>query len=110
MWVGALCCSVYLSLWRHLLMGGKLLQPRGKCCVRLQLLGGHFERKFLILIRVLQAILREVGHLQRQREMSYRHWKGDMETHLSYVSRHAYFKHPGAGLGAVLKEAGALFA
>lgn len=71
MWVGALCCSVYLSLWCHLLLGVRqLLQPWWKSCCRLQLLGVHFERDFLILVRVLQAILREMGHLQTQGEKS----------------------------------------
>lgn len=71
---------LYLSLWRHLLLGvGKLLrQPRRQRQHRgLLLLGVGFGRNFLLLIRVLQAILGKVGNLRGKEEVSY---SGQLET------------------------------
>lgn len=62
---------LYLSLWRHLLLGGGklLLQPGGrKWHHRLQLLGVGFWRDVLLLVGVLQAIFGEVGHLREEEE------------------------------------------
>lgn len=62
---------LYLSLWCHLLLGvGKLLrQPRRQRQHRgLLLLGVSFGRNFLLLIRVLQAILGKVGNLRGKEE------------------------------------------
>lgn len=63
---------LYLSLWRHLLLGGRerLLQPGGrKRHRRLQLLGVGFGRDVVLLVRVLEAIFGEMGHLrERERE------------------------------------------
>lgn len=53
---------LYLSLWRHLLQGG------GKWHHCLQLLGVGFGRDFLLLVRVLQAVLGEMGHLREEEE------------------------------------------
>lgn len=62
---------LYLSLWRHLLLGGGklLLQPGGrKWHHRLQLLGVGFGRDVLLLVRVLEAIFGEMGHLREREE------------------------------------------
>lgn len=57
---------LYLSLWGHLLLGGRklLLQTRGRARHCLVLLGVSFQWGFLFLIRVYQAILGEMGHLR----------------------------------------------
>lgn len=62
---------LYLSLWRHLLLGGGklLLQPGGReRHHRLQFLGVDFRRDVLLLVRVLEAIFGEMGDLREREE------------------------------------------
>ncbi|TNN38352.1 hypothetical protein EYF80_051485 [Liparis tanakae] len=48
---------LYLSLWRHLLLGGGRLQPGGERRHHLHLFGVGFERLVLLFVRVLEAVL-----------------------------------------------------
>lgn len=60
---------LYLSLWHHLLLGGRklLLQPGGrKWHHSLQLFGISFGQDILLLVRILQTIFGEMGHLREK--------------------------------------------